>query len=80
MRLPDTSVAAFGCLQNFLYTGEVYDKHHFGESVPDYAILVAVWKLATKLMVTPLHLAVLSKHNHPLGFSSAVQNDRIYEL
>lgn len=48
----------FGCLQNFIYTGAVYDKAA-GIEIPDYPLLMGVWKLATRLRMAPLHVAVL---------------------
>lgn len=41
-----------------MYTGKVYDKAH-GKEIPDYPLLMGVWKLATKLRMAPLRVAVL---------------------
>lgn len=48
-KLPDTDVEAFGCLQTFIYTGEVHNMRRFG-----FSILLRVWKLAKKLMMAHL--------------------------
>ncbi|KAK0118295.1 hypothetical protein ONS95_012590 [Cadophora gregata] len=58
VKLPDTTVDIFGCFQTFIYTGKVYDKAH-GRAIPDYQLLMGVWKLATKLRMAPLRVAVL---------------------
>ncbi|KAL5318168.1 hypothetical protein ACEPPN_013227 [Leptodophora sp. 'Broadleaf-Isolate-01'] len=58
VKLPDTTPDIFGCFQNFVYTGKVYDKAH-GRPIPDYPLLMGVWKLATKLRMAPLRVAVL---------------------
>lgn len=58
VKLPDTTVDIFGCFQTFIYTGKVYDKAH-GRAIPDYPLLMGVWKLATKLRMAPLRVAVL---------------------
>jgi hypothetical protein len=58
VRVPDTDVETFGCFQNFIYTGAVYDKVN-GIPIPDYTKLMGVWKLATKLKMPGLRLAVL---------------------
>jgi hypothetical protein len=58
VKLPDADVYTFGCFQNFLYTGNVYDKRG-GKMVPDYTTLMGVWKLATQLGMRPLRVAVL---------------------
>jgi hypothetical protein len=58
VKLPDTDVFTFGCFQNFIYTGDVYDKRG-GRMVPIYTTLMGVWKLATKLGVPHLRVAVL---------------------
>lgn len=60
VKLPDTDDYAFGCFQNFLYTGDVYDKQSCGQLAPDYPILMGVWNLATKLLMPSLRVAVLS--------------------
>jgi hypothetical protein len=58
VKLPDTDVDTFGCFQNFIYTGQVYDKAG-GREIPDYPLLMGVWKLATRLRMAPLRVAVL---------------------
>ncbi|PBP17104.1 ankyrin repeat-containing protein [Diplocarpon rosae] len=58
VKLPDTSPDVFGCFMNFVYTGKVYDKAR-GKEIPDYPLLMGVWKLATKLRMAPLRVAVL---------------------
>ncbi|CZT49089.1 related to RING3 kinase [Rhynchosporium secalis] len=58
VKLPDTTVDIFGCFQNFIYTGKVYDKAQ-GRPIPEYPLLMGVWKLATKLRMAPLRVAVL---------------------
>lgn len=58
VKLPSTDIITFGCFQNFIYTGSVYDKRG-GQIVPDYTILMGVWKLATQLRMAPLRVAVL---------------------
>jgi hypothetical protein len=58
LKVPDTTVEIFGCFQNFIYTGEVYDKRG-GKEVPEYTLLLGVWKLATKLQMAPLRVTVL---------------------
>lgn len=59
VKLPHTSQAAFGCFQNFIYTGKVYDREQ-GQDIPEYHLLLDVWKLATKLQMPPLRVAVLN--------------------
>lgn len=59
VRLPDTNVGTFGCFQNFIYTGKVYDKEG-GKGIPDYTRLMGVWRLATQLQMAPLRVAVLN--------------------
>ena len=56
VKLPDTEPAAFGCLQNYLFTGKVYT----GLDAPDYSILLGVWKLATELSMPDVRIAVLN--------------------
>ncbi|EKD15365.1 uncharacterized protein L3040_001732 [Drepanopeziza brunnea f. sp. 'multigermtubi'] len=58
VKLPDTTVDVFGCFQNFVYTGKVYDEVH-GKEIPDYPLLMGLWKLATKLRMAPLRVAIL---------------------
>ena len=58
VKLPDTDVETFGCFQNFIFTGQVYDKAG-GREIPDYPLLMGVWKLATRLRMAPLRVAVL---------------------
>ncbi|KAL2061606.1 hypothetical protein VTL71DRAFT_6983 [Oculimacula yallundae] len=58
VKLPDTTVDIFGCFQNFIFTGKVYDKAH-GRAIPEYPLLMGVWRLATKLRMAPLRVAVL---------------------
>ncbi|KAG9241846.1 hypothetical protein BJ878DRAFT_206230 [Calycina marina] len=55
VRLPKTDPAAFGCLQNYLFTGRVYAD----ASAPDYSTLLGVWKLATELRMHDAQVAVL---------------------
>ncbi|TAQ85011.1 hypothetical protein B7494_g6667 [Chlorociboria aeruginascens] len=57
VKLPNTDVETFGCFQSFVYTGEVYNKR--GGEIPDYPLLLSVWKLANKLRMAPLRIAVL---------------------
>jgi hypothetical protein len=57
VKLPDTTIDAFGCFQNFLYSGKVYNA---GEDVPEYYQLLEVWKLASKMQMPPLRVAVLN--------------------
>jgi len=59
VKLADTDVDIFGCFQNFIYTGDLYDRRG-GRSIPDYPLLLGVWKLATKLKMAPLRVAVLN--------------------
>lgn len=59
VKLPDTDHVTFGCFQNFIYTGEVYDKRA-GKEIPDYPVLMGVWRLATFLKMAPLRVAVLN--------------------
>ncbi|TVY39959.1 Transcription factor [Lachnellula subtilissima] len=58
LKVPDTTVEIFGCFQNFIYTGEVYNRRG-GKEMPEYTLLLGVWKLATKLQMAPLRVAVL---------------------
>lgn len=58
MRLPETPVDAFGCFQNFLYTGKVYSRRDEAE-LPEYSLLLKVWKLAVSLKMSNLRVAVL---------------------
>lgn len=58
LKVPDTTVEIFGCFQNFIYTGEVYNRRG-GKDMPEYTLLLGVWKLATKLQMAPLRVAVL---------------------
>jgi hypothetical protein len=58
VKLPNTEVATFGCVQNFIYTGNVYDSAG-GVMVPEYTLLMEIWKLATELKMAPLRSAVL---------------------
>lgn len=58
-RLPDTDVETFGCFQSFIYTGALYVRDE-GQGVPDYSVLLSVWKLATILQMAPLRVAVLN--------------------
>ncbi|KAG9236169.1 Bromodomain-containing protein [Amylocarpus encephaloides] len=58
VRLPDTDIEVFGCFQNFIYTGDVYDKQG-GREVPSYPILMGVWKLAAELRMAPLRASIL---------------------
>jgi hypothetical protein len=62
IKLPTTDVTVFGCFQNFIYTGKVYEKTdaHGVYDVPDYTLLMGVWKLATQLQMAPLRVAVLN--------------------
>jgi len=58
VKLPTTDADTFGCFQNFIYTGQVYDKNG-GREIPDYTLLMGVWKLATQLKMAPLRVAIL---------------------
>lgn len=58
VRLPEYDVETFGCFQNFIYTGQVYDKAA-GRVIPEYPTLMNIWKLATHLKMAPLRVAVL---------------------
>lgn len=58
VKLPATDADTFGCFQNFIYTGQVYDKNG-GREIPDYTLLMGVWKLATQLKMAPLRVAIL---------------------
>jgi hypothetical protein len=58
VRLPNTTVGTFGCFQNFIYTGKVYDKDG-GKEIPSYTLLMGVWELATRLQMAHLRVAVL---------------------
>ncbi|KUJ10383.1 Bromodomain-containing protein [Mollisia scopiformis] len=58
VRLPGTDVDTFGCFQNFIYTGHVYDKAG-GKAIPEYPLLMNIWKLATHLRMAALRVAVL---------------------
>lgn len=59
VRLPNTTYEAFGGFQNFIYTGKIYDKE-LGQEVPEYSLLLDVWKLATMMQMPPLRVAVLN--------------------
>jgi hypothetical protein len=52
-KLPDTDVKAFGCLQSFIYTGQVY-RMKSGDSIPDISVLFRAWKLAKTLKMAYL--------------------------
>lgn len=58
IKIPDTDPTIFGCFQNFIFTGTVYDKRG-GVEIPSYPILMGIWRLATKLAMAPLRIAVL---------------------
>lgn len=58
VRLPYTDVDTFGCFQNFIFTGQVYDKAG-GKTIPEYTLLMNIWKLATHLRMAALRVAVL---------------------
>ncbi|KAF4635925.1 hypothetical protein G7Y89_g2172 [Cudoniella acicularis] len=58
VKLPDTDIETFGCFQNFIYTSYMYDKRG-GREIPDYPLLMGVWKLATQLKMAPLRASVL---------------------
>lgn len=58
VRLPQTDVDTFGCFQNFIFTGQVYDKAG-GKVIPEYPLLLNIWKLATFLKMAALRVAVL---------------------
>jgi len=53
VKLANTDAGTFGYVQNFMFTGGIYDRHG-GKMVPDYPILMNVWKLATSLGMAPL--------------------------
>ena len=57
-KLPDTDVEAFGCLQNFIYTGQVYGMKS-GDSIPDFSVLLRAWRLAKKLKMARLQTNLL---------------------
>lgn len=59
VKFPETLVNIFGCFQNFIYTGKVYDKDG-GKEIPDYSLLMGLWKLATQLCTAHLKVAVLN--------------------
>lgn len=61
VKLPDTDIDVFGCFQNFIYTGSVYD--NLRVAIPDYPLLMGVWKLGTKLRMAPLRCSVLDVMN-----------------
>ena len=61
IKLPTTTVEAFGCLQNFLFTGKIYDKE-LAQVMPEYSLLLDVWKLATQVQIPPLRVAVSECH------------------
>lgn len=58
VKLPDFDADTFGCFQNFIYTGHVYDKRG-GKIIPDYPMLMNIWKLAARLRMASLRVAVL---------------------
>lgn len=62
VRLPDFDVETFGCFQNFIYTGKLYNRDG-GREIPDYPLLMNVWKLATVLQMPNLHSAALEIMN-----------------
>jgi hypothetical protein len=59
VHLPNSTVETFGCLQNFIYTGDLYDSKA-GVEIPDYPLLMDIWKLATELKMAPLRTSVLA--------------------
>ncbi|EHK97297.1 putative Ankyrin repeat, bromo and BTB domain-containing protein [Glarea lozoyensis 74030] len=59
VNLPNSTVETFGCVQNFIYTGNLYDAKA-GVNIPDYPLLMEIWKLATELKMAPLRSAVLA--------------------
>ncbi|KAH8597322.1 Bromodomain-containing protein [Bisporella sp. PMI_857] len=56
VKLPETDSSAFGCFQCFLFTGTIMTA---GQEIPTYAVLLGVWKLATKLQMSELRIGVL---------------------
>ncbi|RDL33727.1 Bromodomain-containing protein [Venustampulla echinocandica] len=71
VKLPDTDVEIFGCFQNFIYTGYVYDRRG-GREIPDYPLLMGVWKLAMQLKMAPLRTAVLDVMAERRRLTSAI--------
>ncbi|KAH8659317.1 hypothetical protein BGZ60DRAFT_531224 [Tricladium varicosporioides] len=71
VKLPDTDAETFGCFQNFLYTGSVYDRNS-GREIPDYPLLMGVWKLGTELKMAPLRTAVLNVMAERRQLTSAI--------
>jgi hypothetical protein len=59
VQLPNSSVETFGCVQNFIYTGNIYDTKA-GVDIPDYPLLMDIWKLASELKIAPLRTSVLA--------------------
>lgn len=57
-KLPNTGIEAFGCLQNFIYTGQVYGIKS-GDSIPDFSVLFRAWKLAKTLKMARLQTNLL---------------------
>jgi hypothetical protein len=57
-KLPNTGIEAFGCLQNFIYTGQVYGIKS-GDSIPDFSVLFRAWKLAKTLKMAHLQTNLL---------------------
>jgi hypothetical protein len=58
-KLPDTDAKVFGYLQNFIYTGQVYSIKS-QDSIPDFSVLIRVWKLAKKLKMAHLQMDLLN--------------------
>ncbi|KAH6666298.1 Bromodomain-containing protein, partial [Halenospora varia] len=71
VKLPDTDAETFGCFQNFIYTGNVYDRRS-GREIPDYPLLMGVWKLGTELKMAPLRTAVLNVMAERRQLTSAI--------
>jgi hypothetical protein len=59
VHLPNSTVETFGCLQNFIFTNNLYDASG-GVEIPDYPLLMDIWKLATELKMAPLRDSVLA--------------------
>ncbi|RFU28473.1 hypothetical protein B7463_g7852, partial [Scytalidium lignicola] len=62
VKLPEFDVETFGCFQNYIYTGQLYSRDGSRE-IPDYPLLMNIWKLATTLQMPDLHAAALDTMN-----------------
>lgn len=76
VKLPDTNIGAFGCFQTFLYTGKVYITEN-GEEVPEYSQLLDVWKLASKMQMPALRVAVLNAMADRRSATSMIPGTRL---